>query len=59
MAWMNDQVRMDTHAGGSFLAGLARSFGGGSFSNPKLRQAQPRTRKSPTSRRLGNLVTCG
>ncbi len=31
MAWMNDQVRMDTHTGGGFLAGLARSFGGGSF----------------------------
>ena len=31
MAWMNDQVEMDTHTGGGFLAGLARSFGGGSF----------------------------
>jgi uncharacterized protein (TIGR00266 family) len=31
MAWMNDQVAMDTHTGGGFLAGLARSFGGGSF----------------------------
>ena len=31
MAWMNDQVTMDTHAGGGFLAGLARSFGGGSL----------------------------
>jgi hypothetical protein len=31
MAWMNDQVTMDTHTGGGFLAGLARSFGGGSF----------------------------
>ncbi len=31
MAWMNDQVTMDTHTGGGFFAGLARSFGGGSF----------------------------
>ena len=31
MAWMNDAVRMDTHTGGGFLAGLKRSFGGGSF----------------------------
>ena len=31
MAWMNDQVTMDTHTGGGFLAGLKRSFGGGSF----------------------------
>jgi uncharacterized protein (AIM24 family) len=31
MAWMNDQVAMDTHTGGGFLAGLKRSFGGGSF----------------------------
>ncbi|RFB79212.1 TIGR00266 family protein [Methylovirgula sp. 4M-Z18] len=31
MAWMNDAVRMDTHTGGGFLAGLRRSFGGGSF----------------------------
>src|SRR5271167_2249463 len=31
MAWMSDQVTMDTHTGGGFLAGLARSLGGGSF----------------------------
>ena len=31
MAWMNDAVQMDTHTGGGFLAGLKRSFGGGSF----------------------------
>jgi len=31
MAWMNDQVTMDAHTGGGFLAGLRRSFGGGSF----------------------------
>ena len=31
MCWMNDAVAMDTHTGGGFLAGLARSFGGGSF----------------------------
>ncbi len=31
MAWMNDQVTMDTHSGGGFFAALARSFGGGSF----------------------------
>ena len=31
MAWMNDAVTMDTHTGGGFLAGLKRSFGGGSF----------------------------
>ena len=31
MAWMNDQVAMDTHSGGGFFAGLARSFGGGTF----------------------------
>ena len=28
---MNDRVTMDTHTGGGFLAGLKRSFGGGSF----------------------------
>jgi len=31
MAWMNDQVTMNTHSGGGFFAGLARTFGGGSF----------------------------
>jgi uncharacterized protein (TIGR00266 family) len=31
MCWMNDAVAMDTHTGGGFLAGLKRSFGGGSF----------------------------
>jgi len=31
MAWMNDAVTMDTHTGGGLLAGLKRSFGGGSF----------------------------
>lgn len=31
MAWMNNAVAMDTHTGGGFLAGLKRSFGGGSF----------------------------
>ena len=30
-AWMNDQVTMNTHTGGGFLAGLAPSFGGGTF----------------------------
>jgi uncharacterized protein (TIGR00266 family) len=29
MCWMNDAVEMDTHTGGGFLAGLARSLGGG------------------------------
>lgn len=31
MCWMNDFIEMDTHTGGGFLAGLKRSFGGGSF----------------------------
>jgi uncharacterized protein (TIGR00266 family) len=31
MAWMNDQVKMDTHTGGGFFAGIKRSLGGGSF----------------------------
>jgi len=31
MCWMNDAISMDTHTGGGFLAGLKRSFGGGSF----------------------------
>jgi uncharacterized protein (TIGR00266 family) len=31
MCWMNDAVEMNTHTGGGFFAGLARSFGGGSF----------------------------
>lgn len=31
MAWMTDRVRMHTNTGGGFLAGLARSFTGGSF----------------------------
>jgi uncharacterized protein (TIGR00266 family) len=31
MAWMNDQVTMNTHTGGGLLSGLMRSFGGGSF----------------------------
>lgn len=31
MAWMNDMVTMDTHTGGGILAGLKRTFGGGSF----------------------------
>jgi uncharacterized protein (TIGR00266 family) len=31
MAWMNEAVSMDTHTGGGFLAGLQRTFGGGSF----------------------------
>ena len=31
MAWMNDQVEMNTHTGGGLFAGLKRSFSGGSF----------------------------
>ena len=31
MCWMTDTVQMNTHTGGGFFAGLARSFGGGSF----------------------------
>ena len=31
MCWMNDAIEMSTHTGGGFLAGIKRSFGGGSF----------------------------
>ena len=31
MCWMNDAITMDTNTGGGFLAGLKRSFGGGSL----------------------------
>lgn len=31
MAWMTDGIRMDTHTGGGFFAGISRSFSGGSF----------------------------
>jgi uncharacterized protein (TIGR00266 family) len=31
MCWMNDSIEMNTNTGGGFFAGLARSFGGGSF----------------------------
>jgi uncharacterized protein (TIGR00266 family) len=31
VAWMNDRIKMDTHTGGGFFAGLKRSLGGGSF----------------------------
>jgi len=31
MCWMNDAIAMTTHTGGGFLAGIKRSFGGGSF----------------------------
>lgn len=31
MAWMNDQIAMDTHTRGGFGAAIARSFGGGTF----------------------------
>ena len=31
MAWMNDDVQMATNTGGGLLAGLKRSFAGGSF----------------------------
>ncbi len=31
MAWMNDSITMDTHTGGGFFAGIARTFGGGSL----------------------------
>jgi uncharacterized protein (TIGR00266 family) len=31
MAWMTDNVRMDTNTGGGFLSGLKRSLTGGSF----------------------------
>ncbi len=31
MCWMNDAIEMATHTGGGFLAGIKRSFGGGSF----------------------------
>ena len=31
MCWMNDAITMDTNTGGGFLAGLARTFAGGSF----------------------------
>ncbi len=29
MAWMSDNIRMDTHTGGGLLAGLKRAFSGG------------------------------
>ncbi len=31
MCWMNDAVEMNTNTGGGFLAGLARTFGGGTL----------------------------
>lgn len=31
MAWMTDQIEMQTHTGGGMFAGLKRAFGGGSF----------------------------
>ena len=31
MCWMNDAIAMTTHTGGGFLAGLMRSFAGGSL----------------------------
>jgi len=31
MAWMTDNVKMDTHTGGGLLSGLSRSLAGGSF----------------------------
>ena len=31
MAWMTDNVQMDTHTGGGLLSGLMRSLSGGSF----------------------------
>ncbi len=31
MAWMSDNVRMDTHTGGGLMAGLKRSMSGGSL----------------------------
>jgi len=31
MAWMNDQIAMNTHTGGGLFAGLKRSLGGGSL----------------------------
>ena len=31
MCWMNDAIDMNTHTGGGFLAGLKRSFSGGSL----------------------------
>jgi uncharacterized protein (TIGR00266 family) len=31
MCWMTDTIEMNTHTGGGFFAGLARTFGGGSF----------------------------
>ncbi len=31
MCWMTDTIDMNTNTGGGFFAGLARSFGGGSF----------------------------
>jgi uncharacterized protein (TIGR00266 family) len=31
MCWMNDAIEMKTHTGGGFLAGIKRSFSGGSF----------------------------
>jgi uncharacterized protein (TIGR00266 family) len=31
MAWMNDQISMNTHTGGGLFSGIMRSFGGGSL----------------------------
>jgi uncharacterized protein (TIGR00266 family) len=31
MCWMTDNIRMQTNTGGGLFAGIARSFGGGSF----------------------------
>jgi uncharacterized protein (TIGR00266 family) len=31
MAWMNDQISMNTHTGGGLFSGIMRTFGGGSL----------------------------
>ena len=39
MCWMNDCIQMDTHTGGGFLAGLKRSFSGGTLFHHGFRRA--------------------
>ena len=47
MAWMNDQVTMNTNTGGGFFAGIARTFGGGSFRHRLHRQRRRPCRFAP------------
>jgi uncharacterized protein (TIGR00266 family) len=59
MAWMSDDIQMDTNTGGGLLAGLTRSLTGGSFFITTYTAAGPRPGRIAFAPRFpGHILPC-